>query len=85
MLPLLIAYGHIIFFLMAERLLRSGQVSKTLKTQPLLYLFLQSVPIFEDFDSEQDRARLEAYVAASQTDKGIHLSRHRFVAVALKF
>jgi SAM-dependent methyltransferase len=49
-----------------------------------LDLFLQSVPIFEDFDSEQDKARLEAYVAAFQTDRGIHLPRHRFVVVALK-
>ncbi|GCE15064.1 class I SAM-dependent methyltransferase [Tengunoibacter tsumagoiensis] len=49
-----------------------------------LDLFLQSVPIFEDFDSEQDRARLEAYAATSQTDKGIHLPRHRFVVVAVK-
>jgi len=49
-----------------------------------LDLFLQSVPIFEDFDSEQDRARLEAYAAVSQTDKGIHLPRHRFVVVAVK-
>jgi hypothetical protein len=49
-----------------------------------LDLFLQSVPIFKDFDSEQDRARLEAYAAASQIDKGIHLPRHRFVVVAVK-
>jgi SAM-dependent methyltransferase len=49
-----------------------------------LDLFLQSVPIFQDFDSEQDRARLEAYVAASQSALGIHLPRHRFVVVAVK-
>lgn len=49
-----------------------------------LDLFLQSVPIFEDFASEQDRARLEAYTAMSQTEKGIHLPRHRFVVVAVK-
>lgn len=49
-----------------------------------LDLFLQGVPIFEDFDSEQDRARLEAYAAAFQIDKGIHLLRHRFVVVAVK-
>jgi len=49
-----------------------------------LDLFLQSVPIFEDFDSERDRARLEAYAAAFQIDKGIHLPRHRFVVVAVK-
>ncbi|HAE82041.1 MAG TPA: hypothetical protein DDW33_04175 [Ktedonobacter sp.] len=46
--------------------------------------FLQGVPIFEDFDSEKDRRHLEAYAAKFQTDKGIHLPRHRFVAVAMK-
>jgi SAM-dependent methyltransferase len=46
--------------------------------------FLQGVPIFEDFDSEKDRRYLEAYAAKFQTDKGIHLPRHRFVAVVMK-
>jgi SAM-dependent methyltransferase len=46
--------------------------------------FLQGVPIFENFDSEQDRARLEAYVASFQNNRGIHLPRHRFVVVARK-
>ena len=32
--PLFIAYGLIILFLVVERLLRRGQISKTLKTQP---------------------------------------------------
>ena len=49
-----------------------------------LDLFLQSVPIFEDFDSEKDRAHLEAYAAESQSASGIHLSRHRFIVVAVK-
>jgi cyclopropane fatty-acyl-phospholipid synthase-like methyltransferase len=49
-----------------------------------LDLFLQSVPIFEDFDSAKDRSMLEKYVAASQTPKGISLPRHRFVVVAEK-
>lgn len=49
-----------------------------------LDLFLQSVPIFEDFDSEQDKQLLQAYVTAFQTDRGIHLPRHRFVTVAVK-
>jgi len=49
-----------------------------------LDLFLQGVPIFEDFDSEKDRKLLEAYVAASQTEKGIRLPRHRIVIVAVK-
>src|SRR5579859_6855841 len=46
--------------------------------------FLQGVPIFEDFDSEKDRKSLEVYVARFQTEKGIHLPRHRFVVVAVK-
>ncbi len=48
-------------------------------------LFLQGVPIFEDFDSQRDRNLLEAYVATSQTHKGIRLPRHRIVIVAVKF
>lgn len=47
-------------------------------------VFLQGVPIFEDFDSEQDKSALEAYVARFQTDKGIHLPRHRFLVGAVK-
>jgi SAM-dependent methyltransferase len=49
-----------------------------------LDVFLQSVPIFEDFDSEKDRSFLETYVARFQTDKGIHLPRHRYLFVAVK-
>src|SRR5260370_325546 len=49
-----------------------------------LDVFLQGVPIFEDFDSEKDRISLEAYVARFQTDKGIHLPRHRFLFAAVK-
>jgi SAM-dependent methyltransferase len=49
-----------------------------------LDLFLQGVSIFEDFDSEKDRKLLEAYVATSQTEKGIRLPRHRTVIVAVK-
>ena len=49
-----------------------------------LDVFLQGVPIFEDFDSEKDRLSLEAYVARFQTDKGIHLPRHRFLVAAVK-
>ncbi len=49
-----------------------------------LELFLQGVPIFEDFDPEKDREPLEAYAAAFRTDKGIHLPRHRYIVVALK-
>ena len=49
-----------------------------------LDLFLQSVPIFEDFDSDKDKSSLKAYVAAFQTNKGIQLPRHRYVVVAQK-
>ncbi len=47
-------------------------------------LFLQGVPIFEDFDSEKDRELLEKYVKRFQTKKGIKLSRHRIVIVCKK-
>ncbi|MBI2596777.1 class I SAM-dependent methyltransferase [Candidatus Daviesbacteria bacterium] len=47
-------------------------------------LFLQGVPIFEDFDSEKDRASLQKYVKKFSTDKGIQLSRHRLVMVIQK-
>lgn len=46
--------------------------------------FLQSVPIFEDFDSEKDKKFLEAYVTKFKTDKGIRLPRHRVVLEAKK-
>lgn len=47
-----------------------------------LDLFLQGVPLFEDFDSEKDREHLEEYVKRFKTEKGIKLSRHRVVTVA---
>ncbi len=47
-------------------------------------LFLQGVPIFEDFDSEKDRPLLESYVKKFNTKKGIKLSRHRVVFEARK-
>jgi len=47
-----------------------------------LDLFLQGVPIFEDFDSEKDRKFLEEYVSKFKTAKGIRLPRHRVVIVA---
>lgn len=46
--------------------------------------FLQGVPIFEDFDSEKDKASLQKYVKKFSTDKGIQLSRHRLVMVMQK-
>ena len=49
-----------------------------------LDIFLQTVPIFEDFDSEKDRSSLETYVAHFQTEKGIHMRRHRYIVVASK-
>ncbi len=47
-------------------------------------LFLQNVPIFEDFDSEKDKVLLQKYVEKFSTDKGIMLSRHRLVMVLQK-
>ena len=47
-------------------------------------LFLQGVPIFEDFDSEKDRMLLQKYVEKFATNKGIMLSRHRLVMVVQK-
>lgn len=49
-----------------------------------LDIFLQGVPIFEDYDSEKDRKYLEEYVNKFQTEKGINLPRHRIVLVAKK-
>lgn len=49
-----------------------------------LNLFLQGVPIFEDFDSEKDKKFLKSYVEQFTTDKGIRLPRHRVVIVARK-
>lgn len=49
-----------------------------------LDLFLQGVPIFEDFDSEKDRHLLEKYAAKFKTEKGIKLHRHRVVTVLKK-
>ncbi|MBU2529539.1 MAG: class I SAM-dependent methyltransferase, partial [Elusimicrobia bacterium] len=49
-----------------------------------LDLFLQGVPIFEDFDSKKDKKALQKYVEKFSTDKGILLSRHRLVMVVQK-
>jgi len=49
-----------------------------------LDLFLQGVPIFEDFDSEKDKKYLEEYVAKFKMEKGIKFPRHRVVMVAQK-
>lgn len=49
-----------------------------------LDLFLQGVPIFEDFDSEKDRKFLEKYAKQFKGKKGIRLRRHRLVTVSCK-
>lgn len=49
-----------------------------------LDIFLQGVPIFEDYDSVKDKKHLEEYVKKFQTEKGIDLPRHRIVLVAKK-
>ena len=49
-----------------------------------LDLFLQGVPIFEDFDSEKDKILLQKYIKKFSSNKGIQLSRHRLVMVAQK-
>ncbi|MBI5356652.1 class I SAM-dependent methyltransferase [Candidatus Collierbacteria bacterium] len=49
-----------------------------------LDLFLQGVPIFEDFDSEKDKQSLREYVVNFQTEKGIRFPRHRVVIAAEK-
>ena len=47
-------------------------------------IFLQGVPIFEDFDSEKDRLLLQKYVKKYTSGKGIEVSRHRIVMVVQK-
>lgn len=49
-----------------------------------LDLFLRGVPIFEDFDSENDRPKLEQYAKEFSTAKGVKLPRHRIVLVGQK-
>jgi len=46
-----------------------------------LDLFLQGVPIFEDFDSERDKEHFSSYVKQNSTSKGIRMERHRVVTV----
>lgn len=46
--------------------------------------FLQGVPIFEDFDSDQDKNHLEAYCKQFETPQGILLPRQRVVYVVQK-
>lgn len=49
-----------------------------------LDLFLQGVPIFEDFDSEKDKEKLSEYVRKNKSSRGIKLERHRVVFLAQK-
>lgn len=49
-----------------------------------LSVFLEGVPIFEDYDPEKDRPHLEEYIRKQQAEKGINLPRHRSVLVAVK-
>lgn len=49
-----------------------------------LDLFLQGVPIFEDFDSEKDKEKLSDYVRKNMTRRGVKLPRHRVVILAKK-
>ncbi|MGA2967845.1 MAG: class I SAM-dependent methyltransferase [Candidatus Levyibacteriota bacterium] len=49
-----------------------------------LDIFLQGVPIFEDYDSLKDKKHLEEYAKKFQKEKGIDLPRHRIVLVAKK-
>lgn len=49
-----------------------------------LKIFLEGVPIFEDFDAKKDKKYLEEYEKLFQTKKGIKLPRHRLVSLAQK-
>lgn len=49
-----------------------------------LDVFLQGVPIFEDFDSSKDKKFLQQYQIKFQDKKGIKLPRHRIVILAKK-
>lgn len=45
-------------------------------------LFLQGVPIFEDYDSQKDRVNLRQYLKQYRTEEGIKLNRHRVVTLS---
>ena len=49
-----------------------------------LDLFLQGVPIFEDYNSKKDNNSLEDYIHSFKTNKGINLERHRIVLLLRK-
>ena len=58
--------------------------SEYYKSEKDLDIFLQGVPIFEDYDSRKDKNLLKKYVLENTTPKGIVLPRHRIVIVAKK-
>ncbi|WP_406071915.1 class I SAM-dependent methyltransferase [Streptomyces sp. NBC_01020] len=41
--------------------------------------FLESVPIFEDYDRDSDRKLFDAYVSGASESRGVHLARHWFL------
>lgn len=47
-------------------------------------IFLQGVPIFEDYDLTSDKEKLEEYIQQFSSKKGIKLPRHRVVILARK-
>lgn len=49
-----------------------------------LDIFLQGVPIFEDYDSKKDEEKLKTYIKKFSSSKGIKLPRHRVVILAQK-
>jgi len=53
-------------------------------TYEALDLFLQGVPIFENYDTKKDKAKLDEYISQNSSQKGIALPRHRAVLVAKK-
>lgn len=54
------------------------------KTQKDLQLFLEGVPIFEDFNIKKDKIYLDKYIKLFKTKKGIKLPRHRIISVSRK-
>lgn len=66
------------------RYLRNLCVNEFYPTLDDFSLFLEGVPIFEDFDPGQDRPLLEKYAQKFQSRYGIRLNRHRVVAELYK-
>ena len=49
-----------------------------------LDVFLQMVPIFEDYDPVVDKESFDRFVAAASSDRGVRLARHWFLIHARK-